>query len=401
MDVLAITVIFTALAAVFVALRLYTRLFIVKTPGWDDVLISCALVVDCALTAFILVERHYGLGVPKEELPLHVVERQLFYLWLSIPFYNLTLVFAKLSALTLYARLFRRRSFLITTYILMGCLVIAGLWMTMSGFVYCIPIRDFWNPDAEIRSAHCLSDGAVWFTNAGIQLATDLLILALPMPLLWHLRMPNRQKCGAFLVFSIGIFIIATSAARMYELSKIVRFQDFTKANAAAALWSSIEANVSIICICLAPLHPLISRIFSFCFLPQPLHSNASKEQSHTTQLTELHNTDGMIWYSELFSPGPAYYSASISKVNTNEAEHRNEEGIRVVRELRMQSDSVCHTPILRPYSANEHGLGAEKGEGASKSSAGHENAPSKPSIEWDLADFEFPDYKQTMNAPI
>jgi hypothetical protein len=112
-------------------------------------------------------------------------------------------------------------------------------------------------------------------------------------------------------------------------------------------------------------------------------------------------NPDGGIWYNELFTPGPASYSASIAKDNSNEEDPGNEDGIRVVRELRMQSDSLDHTPAPRNSSLHNHPDDVEKGAGASNSSAGDGNTRSNPSIEWDLGDFEFPDYKERMNAPI
>lgn len=176
-----------------------------------------------------------------------------------------------------------------------------------------------------------------------------------------------------------------------------------TVANAQAALWSFLEANVSIICICLPPLHPILSRVFSFFFLPQPVHSRASKVHSNRTQMSEPLRRDGSIWCNELFSPGPGSYSASISKVDTNEDEHENEEGIRVKRELRMQSDTL-HTPTLRPHSARSLRFDIELGEGVTRSKTAHAKPCSNPSAErdfGDLGDFEFPDYKERMNAPI
>jgi hypothetical protein len=44
MYVVAITSVFTGLAFLVVALRLYTRIYMVKAPGLDDLLMSCALV---------------------------------------------------------------------------------------------------------------------------------------------------------------------------------------------------------------------------------------------------------------------------------------------------------------------------------------------------------------------
>ncbi|KAJ5111305.1 hypothetical protein N7532_001840 [Penicillium argentinense] len=402
MRVLIITTIFTVLAALFVAIRLFTRVKLVKNPGYDDLLILGALLSSITFYAFILVERHYGLGVQKASLPDSAIQGQMHYLWVSVPFYNLSLILAKLSALIFYTSIFRIRSFLIVTYITMGFLVIAGLWMVLSGFVFCVPVHEFWSLNTASRLKHCLPEGPVWFTNAGIQIFTDVVILILPMPVLSRLRLPKRQRAGIMLVFGVGIFVIATSSARVYELSIMIRGHDFTKTNAEAAVWSSLEANVSIICACLPPLHPLISRIFSFCFRPQPLHSSpASKSHSHTTNLTSSrkpsvydnhYGPDGGIFYNEAFYAGPGSYTASIAKIGTNEDERESGgsaagsgEGIRVVRELRVGSDSVVVPTVMS--GTEDHDFEMEQ------------RNPS--TVEWDLGDFEFPDYKERMNAAL
>lgn len=240
-------------------------------------------------------------------------------------------------------------------------------------------------------------------------------------------------------LFCILIYssVIATSSARLYELTEMIDSHDFTselhihilpnshplipflpETNSEAAIWSSLEANVSIICACLAPLHPLISRIFSFCFRPQPIHSSpATKTHSTTgTHLTssrkhsiydQTYHPEGSIYYNDFFYAGPGAYTASISKTNTNEDEvHRegeDEDGIRVVRELRMVSDAVEPGEMMGGF-GNEFGndrdfeMGFRRG---STAGPGNGNGVRKTSIEWDLGDFEFPDYKERMNAPI
>lgn len=130
------------------------------------------------------------------------------WLWLSVPFYNMTMVLAKFSALTLFTRLFRPRPFRLATYILMGCLVVIGLWTTLSGFFFCNPVHAFWSPSEEVRKIKCLPSGPVWFTNAALQTVTDLVILILPMPLLWRLQLPKRQKWGIIVVFGLGIMSV-------------------------------------------------------------------------------------------------------------------------------------------------------------------------------------------------
>ncbi|KAJ5334881.1 hypothetical protein N7452_007284 [Penicillium brevicompactum] len=385
MYILTITTIFTALATLTVILRLFTRFYLIKSPGFDDVLVVGAtvctvnlrglsrglqmkfgshelIITNIVYYALVLVERKYGLGVPQTELSDETIQGQLYYLWLAIPFYNLSLILSKLSALCLFVRLFRSRFLVRTSYISMGFLVIVGLWMLCSGFFGCVPIHYFWTLSDQERKDHCMSMDVVWLFNAAVHIFSDV---------------------------SSGLE---------------------SEINSKAAVWSSLEANISIICVCLPPLHPLLSRVFSLCFLPQPLHSSpATRTHSHTTQLTERkpsiydhysnNNPDGGVWYNEIFTPGPTSYTASISKVNTKEEEPGNQDGIRVVRELRMQSDNVYHTPELRDLSPRRGG-DLEMAEGASNRSVGNEGR-SNPSIEWDLGDFEFPDYKERMNAPI
>ncbi|CAI7677917.1 unnamed protein product [Penicillium pancosmium] len=416
MRVRVITTIFTVLSALFVAFRLFTRVKLVKKWGYDDLLIIAAWICSAIFYAFIIVERHYGLGKPKASLPPHIVQGQLFYimkyLWVSIPFYNLSLILSKLSALVFLTSIFRIRRFSITAYLLMGFLVVAGLWMVLSGFIFCVPIPIFWSMNKSLVAAHCLPKAPVWFTNASIQIITDIIILILPMPIVSKLRLPKRQRAGIMIIFGVGVCVIATSLARVYELSVMVRGHDFTKTNAEAAVWSSLEANVSIICACLPPLHTLISRVFSFCFRPQPIHAapaSNTKPHSNTTFLTSSarkpsiydHHYHEGVFYNDAFYTGQVgSYTASISKDNANDDDPESGgsansgDGIRVVRELRIGSDSVAPSPTLAPTLGPTLGL-------TGTNEHDFELEPRSPSVEWDLGDFEFPDYKERMNAPL
>ncbi|KAJ6111779.1 hypothetical protein N7523_007840 [Penicillium sp. IBT 18751x] len=401
-------------AVLLVAIRLWTRIRLIKSPGYDDLLVTLALATSISFYAFILCERENGLGVSNQDLPLEVRKAQMRMLWLSIPFYNGSLILCKLSVLLLYRRIFHPRAFRIASYILIAFITISGLWMIISGFVFCVPIHAFWSGRVLTTETQCLPVGPVWYTNAGLQISSDIAILILPMPFLWRLHLPLRQRVSIMLIFGMGIFVIGTSSARLYELYRMINGHDFTKTNELAATWSSLEANISIICACLLPLWPFISRIFSFCFRPQPLHSSpATKQASNTTQLTSVHpgsrkasfygpgiNTDGGIFYNDFFYAGPGTYSASIAKTDHTETNTKDgdtgsdPDAIRVVRELRIGSDSVAPSPTLLSDQTQDRDFEAER-------SGGSGGGTWNPSIEWDLGDFEFPDYKERMNVPI
>lgn len=81
------------------------------------------------------------------------------------------------------------------------------------------------------------------------------------------------------------------------------------------------------------------------------------------------------------------------------------EDGIRVVRELRMVSDAVPlpGSPGLVADWTRDRDFEMEMGSGMGgrKGSTAAVNRTRNASIEWDLGDWEFPDYKERMNAPI
>lgn len=48
----------------------------------------------------------------------------------------------------------------------------------------------------------CINDLALW--QAILNIATDILMLMLPIPLLWSLQLPILQKIGVALIFMLG-----------------------------------------------------------------------------------------------------------------------------------------------------------------------------------------------------
>lgn len=94
-NTVAIFSIFTGLATVAVALRLFTRLRVVRTAGWDDWLIVLALLTDYVFFAFAILETHYGLGTSRNDLTQSQITKQLKAFYLTIPFYNLTISFTR------------------------------------------------------------------------------------------------------------------------------------------------------------------------------------------------------------------------------------------------------------------------------------------------------------------
>lgn len=73
----------------------------------------------------------------------------------------------------------------------------AGIYTVVSSFFLCVPF-------SFIDTVHCLPRKAKWFSDAGVNIVTDLILLILPMPSLKGLNIPKHQKFELIAVFALG-----------------------------------------------------------------------------------------------------------------------------------------------------------------------------------------------------
>lgn len=95
-----------------------------------------------------------------------------------------------------------------------------------------------------------------------MNIVTDLLVAIIPVPGLWGLHIPRRQKIALLGILTIGWFVCVVSIIRLHVLNVFHRNQDdATYHSAPTAYWSAIEANLAIVCASLPALKPLVVKI--------------------------------------------------------------------------------------------------------------------------------------------
>ncbi|KAL2853280.1 hypothetical protein BJY01DRAFT_259308 [Aspergillus pseudoustus] len=271
---MVVTAVLTGISIVIVAMRLYTRIGLIKMTGREDWTILLSLVFAIAYLGLVIAQYYYGMGVHSDELPRHILKEQLKHLWAAIPMYNASLALTKISILFQYLRIFPSYRFCIICYIVLGVVILYSTWAIVSGFVNCVPVAKFW--DREMPGT-CLSFEALWFFNASMNITTDLTLLVLPMPLISKLHLPKRQKMALLAVFALGGLVVITSILRLSSLRTVAKSNDTSWSNVGAAYWTAAECNVAIICACLPFIRPLISRIF-----PRFLSTNSYNKNRYT-----------------------------------------------------------------------------------------------------------------------
>lgn len=73
----------------------------------------------------------------------------------------------------------------------------------------CTPVDKFWNSD---KPGHCIPDLPFWYINAAGNIATDIAIFAMPLPVLRKLQLRTKQKYFLIGIFSLGFLYVDSCA---------------------------------------------------------------------------------------------------------------------------------------------------------------------------------------------
>ncbi|KAK3402655.1 hypothetical protein B0T20DRAFT_4571 [Sordaria brevicollis] len=262
--VVVVDIIFTTLAFITVCFRLFTRTVLVKNVGSDDYYIAGSMAASIAYLTVIMIQIKAGLG--RHLKSLDEVVGFLYALWATIWIYSLALMFVKMSITVQCYRVFRTPSMQKFFKIYFVLVVIYGLWTVFGTFFTCWPINLWWEAvrGPQAPRGMCMDKNIITFVNAGINILSDLVLAIVPIPLLWKLQIPRRQKIVLTSLFGLGTFASVMSIVRLFSLKQIASAPDVEQSvmGVSIAIWSCIEVNIAIMCASAPALKPLIIKVF-------------------------------------------------------------------------------------------------------------------------------------------
>lgn len=109
------------------------------------------------------------------------------------------------------------------------------------------PVHAYW--DLEPQYPHtCLNKGAIVFSASTINIFTDVLTTLLPMPLIWKLQMPARQRLAVMAIFGLGIIVDVAGAIRTYYVwESMIASYDETWKGWPVLLAATVEINLGLV----------------------------------------------------------------------------------------------------------------------------------------------------------
>ena len=201
-------------AGLTVVARIATRIS-THNLGWDDAAIVLSLVrrapvllssanLQCfsvVVSVFMQLAVQNGYGMHKADLTsdqIHIVLRDFF---IAQSPYKATVCLNKVSTVLLYLRIFISRGFRIAAFTVLGIVVAWSIGGICATIWQCVPIRGAWDIKAHAR---CIDSGKFWIAYAVMNVLTDVMVLALPIPSILKLQLSRREKVLLCCLFLLG-----------------------------------------------------------------------------------------------------------------------------------------------------------------------------------------------------
>ncbi|KAM0329339.1 hypothetical protein ACHAQA_004644 [Verticillium albo-atrum] len=208
---------------VFVSLRFYIRIRVIRNFGKDDWAVAATMLV-----------------------------------WFSGLGYHVTIVVLKCAFLLQYRRafplpFFQRLCDIFLAFI--GCWFVAGI---IAPIAVCLPIPDQWKPENLGPQHYCYARWHVWLVHGIIHVLTDFVIFVMPLPLIKTLPLTKAQKATLTAVFCLGFITCVISALRLSTLRAGLFDPDASWVMPKTVFWSVGEITCAILCLCIPVLRPLL-----------------------------------------------------------------------------------------------------------------------------------------------
>ncbi|PYH89014.1 hypothetical protein BO71DRAFT_466207 [Aspergillus ellipticus CBS 707.79] len=260
---------FLALSGITVILRCYTRLWVVKSFGWDDILMVLAMGFYVMFCACQITGSLYGTGKHFAELTANQRIHAMEYWWLCEVAYCFGSILCKCSICVFLMRITVKRAQLISLFLVMACTVVVGLAFMFLLLFQCRPLSYFWQRASFDGTAQgqCINIQviiAMTYAYSAIAAICDLAVGVVPVMMVRRLNMPWQRKVAAVSICSVAC-IASTAVIVRIPFVRTFADYDFLYNTYEIAVWSNAEVGLGVFAGSLATLHPLLRHVCGLC----------------------------------------------------------------------------------------------------------------------------------------
>ncbi|KAK5689380.1 hypothetical protein LTR17_026297 [Elasticomyces elasticus] len=193
------------------------------------------------------------------DIPLDYFEEIALLSWLAQFSFLITGACTKISVLLFYRRLVKDtigamwKAAVIAAIVFTAAYTFAFMLMLIFN---CNPTEAYWKSfDIKYSRKYTCVDTTVVNLLAGIfAIISDIYAVVLPMLMTRHFSLAAGQKIALNIIFSLGILVVAASAARTYYFYEVGHNSDVSPMIFNATAWSQLELQLGMVCASLPAL---------------------------------------------------------------------------------------------------------------------------------------------------
>ncbi|KAF2124794.1 hypothetical protein P153DRAFT_127296 [Dothidotthia symphoricarpi CBS 119687] len=259
--VFVLIIVLVLLSWIAVALRLWVRFKITKSPGWDDAAMVVTLVlfnVYCAIIFVITFRSADGELFHKKDLRV-----SLMYVQLAEIFYILTTTTLKISLGLFFLRVLTKRWQTAIFHAILGISAIYGLFYVSITILQCgNPARladSFMQADRCLPKALLLTSGYVYGI---LNIVADWTFVLIPIAILIDSDIDRRAKISVSIVMGLGAIGSVASIFRLFYLEGLlIGGGALSAASVKVTIWATAEPGTGIIAASVAIWRPLFRKM--------------------------------------------------------------------------------------------------------------------------------------------
>ncbi|KAL0941364.1 uncharacterized protein CTRU02_204127 [Colletotrichum truncatum] len=251
----------TAISTIFALSRLFVRGWIQKRVHFDDGILLAAVVSGWTSTATTLKAVAIGHGRHVASLTDPQKEAIMHWTIMAFSFGIFALVLPKLAVVALVNRLLQpKRAHRIFLWGLAVFCGIALLGNVVGLYAQCSPSQE----EMSFMTKACLGpDMAVEYSisTSAISAATNAYLAVYVALSIRKLHFARSKRIGLAISLVLGLVALSTAIFKCTRL-KSLGSPDFTYDSADLVIWTSLEADVVIMAVCIPAAQPLIDYLF-------------------------------------------------------------------------------------------------------------------------------------------
>ncbi|GAB1315321.1 hypothetical protein MFIFM68171_05531 [Madurella fahalii] len=346
-EAIAVIVLCLFLSTTAVLGRIYSKVFILKKVRLEDYLGLLAFATYIVL-AWVYLDflRICGSFVHQYNVRFRdIVEiAKLLSFGLTISYAG-ALLFAKTAILLEWIHIFapdRTRPFFYwSSYIMIMANLLLYTGSIIASAITCIPHESIYYPWVAGR---CIDRKALGVVTAFFNVVLDLLILILPQPIIWSMKMHRERRLGISAIFGMGLLATACAAGRVAATFALEYAPgDSTYTISPVLLWSFPEVTCVLLVFCM----PALPKTFSEHGLPYKM----ARSVGSWTKVIRSRTTGGGDSDSNQFHPAGTWpILPTTVRSRTGTGDDKNERSINMDELEVVRDKDAAHLPEMTDY---------------------------------------------------